>query len=385
MVDIAKQPEAADVAPRQPSARRPSPYKQWMESIGIPIHRGFYMPDLRTIELGEWPERQCSAAFLELVGSEGVAEARVTEIAPGQTLPPLKFALDEAVYVLEGRGLTTVWMDGKSKKTFEWQKHSLFMLPHGATHQITNAQGDRPARLLHYNYLPISMSALQDPSFFFNNRHEGTDPMAATEGEFYSEAKIVRASDPNEPVIRRSMWHGNFFPDMRAWDQLVPFWGRGAGGTVVSIQFPGSQMTCHMSVFPAQTYKKGHRHGPGFVIVIPTGVGYSVMWQEGRFDERVVIPWQEASIFVPPMRWFHQHFNLGEAPARYLAFHPLPQLAGTGERIEDRSRDQIEYPDEDPWTRQTFDEELAKRGLKSIMPEEAYKDPSYEWDYGNQG
>ena len=45
---------------------------------------------------------------------------------------------------------------------------------------------------------------------------------------------------------------------------------------------------------------------------------------------------------------------------------------GAGERVEGASN-QIEYPDEDPWVREKFEGELAKRGLQSIMPEEAYK------------
>ena len=107
-------------------------YESWIRSIGIPVHEGYYLDDLRTIELGWWEERQCNAAFLQLEGQQGVAEARVTEIAPGQTLPPLKFALDDVVYVLEGRGFCTVSSDdGQSSRTFEWQKHSLFLLDLG--------------------------------------------------------------------------------------------------------------------------------------------------------------------------------------------------------------------------------------------------------------
>ncbi|MFN0070498.1 MAG: hypothetical protein ACKVVP_03275 [Chloroflexota bacterium] len=134
-----------------------------------------------------------------------------------------------------------------------------------------------------------------------------------------------------------------------------------------------------MSVFDAKTYKKGHRHGPGFVIIIPAGEGYSIMWPEG--EEKVIIPWHEGSVFVPPNRWFHQHFNVGETSARYLAWHPLPQMMGSGERVDNRAQNQIEYPFEEPWIREKFESELAARGLKSIMPEQAYKDPSYEWEY----
>ena len=43
------------------------------------------------------------------------------EIPPGQTMPPLKVAVDEAVYVVEGRGLTSIWQEpGGETVSFEW-------------------------------------------------------------------------------------------------------------------------------------------------------------------------------------------------------------------------------------------------------------------------
>ena len=375
MVDTQKAP----IAPSQQTGpggqpRAETSYEKWIKGTGLPIHGGYYIEDGRTVELGWWAERECNAAFLMLEGLQGVSEARITEIPPGKTLPPLKFALDEVVYVLDGRGLTTVWRDeGKEKRTFEWQKHSMFLLPRNHFHQFSNAQGDKPVRLLHQSYLPLAMTAVPEPTFFFNNPQEFPDLMAGSSDDFYSEASVIPSGRNNV----RSQWIGNFFPDMRAWDKLVPFRGRGAGGTTVSIQFPGSPMTCHMSVFDPKTYKKGHRHGPGFVLVIPTGEGYSVMWQGD--GEKVVVPWHEGSIFVPPRMWFHQHFNLGDTPARYLALHP-PREFSSGEQVQGEAN-QIEYPYEDSFIRERFEGELAKRGLTSIMPDEAYKDPTFEWDY----
>ena len=84
-------------------------------------------------------------------------------------------------------------------------------------------------------------------------------------------------------------------------------------------------------------------------------------------------------MFVPPNKWFHQHFNVGATPARYLALHPPRQFRGHAEKIEDRAKDMIEYVNEDPWIRKKFEDELGKRGITSLMPEEAYKVSSYEW------
>src|SRR5579875_2025234 len=107
-------------------------YDEWMESRGVPVHKGFFVRDVRTLELGWWEERKCNTAFIQLSGQEGVSEARVTEIAPGETLPPYKLAIDEVVYVVSGRGMTSVWGDQpESRRTFEWQDHAMFMVPHG--------------------------------------------------------------------------------------------------------------------------------------------------------------------------------------------------------------------------------------------------------------
>ena len=143
------------------------------------------------------------------------------------------------------------------------------------------------------------------------------------------------------------------------------------------IQFPDSEVSAHMSVFQAQTYKKAHRHGPGRAIIIPDGEGYSIMWEEGK--EKVVVPWHECSMVTPPGRWFHQHFNAGASAARYVALHPPMQFHGHAEKVEDRAKDQIEYPDEDPSIKKKFEEELAKRGVQSLMPPEAYTDRNCEW------
>ena len=327
----ASQPAIEDIAASYVRSR-PWPYRRWMASVGIPIHKGYFIDDLTKLELGWWEERGCSAAFLELAGSEGISETRLTEIPPGATLPPLKFALDEVVYVVQGRGFSSIWgSDGSSKKSFEWQKNSMFLVPRGHTHQLSNAQGDQPVRLLHYNCLPLVMATLADPEFYFNNARDEQDRLGESDGEFYTPAIAAQISDATLAFGVRDIWFGNFFPDMRAWDKLAAHTMRGVGASAVYVQFPGSEMAAHMSVFPARTYKKAHRHGPAFVIVIPAGDGYSIMWEEGK--EKMVFPWKEGSLFVPPNRWFHQHFNVGETSARYLAFHPPVQFEGWAEQI----------------------------------------------------
>ena len=360
------------------STTSPYVYDEWIEGLDVPVHRGFFIPDARAVELGRWEDRGCDTAFIQLAGQEGVSEARVTEIPPGETLPPYKMSIDEVVYVLSGRGATAVWKEtGGVKQTFEWQHHALFLVPANHHRAFSNMQGNAPVRLLHYSYLPLALSVMPDPGFFLDNPYLGDDP---DDSNLFSEATAVTQGGMRWVDTQKkntAYWYGNFFPDMRAWDKLTSNAHRGASSRSVRIQFANSSMSCHMSVFPARTYKKAHRHGPGRVIVIPDGEGYSLMWPEG--EEKVDVPWQEGALFVPPNRWFHQHFNLGGDPARYLALHPPMQFHGYADKVQDRARDQIEYSAEDPGVRGRFEERLASRGLSSSMPEAAYTDPDYVW------
>lgn len=347
-----------------------SPHFLWAKSLGLPIIQGYYIEDARTVELGWWEERKCYTAFVMLSGQEGTGEMRITEIPPGETLPPLKFALDELVYVLSGSGLTTVW-EGDKSHTFEWHDRSMFLLPRNQTHQLANARGDQPVRLVHYNFLPTALAGIPYPELFFNNENFLPIKEQGIEADLYSTA----TSAPS--TTGAVLWWGNFFPDMAKWDKLADLSERGAGGSTVAMQFPHSPHFAHMSVIPMQRYKKGHRHGPGFAIVIPGGEGFSIMWKD-EDAEKIAVPWHEASIFIPPNRWFHQHFNTGTIPARYLALHPPVQFA-YDEKHENRNRNQIEYVDEDPMIRKMFEEELGKHGLESTMPDEAYTDPGYKF------
>ena len=62
-------------------------YDRWLKSQDVPIHTGHYVQDLRTLERGWWSLRGCPGAVLNLTGHQGVTEAHVLEIPPGQTIP----------------------------------------------------------------------------------------------------------------------------------------------------------------------------------------------------------------------------------------------------------------------------------------------------------
>jgi hypothetical protein len=86
-------------------------------------------------------------------------------------------------------------------------------------------------------------------------------------------------------------------------------------------------------------------------------------------------------VVVPPEDWFHQHFNTGPEPARYLALRfsgakfrqPSNAQRGEGADVSVRLGGwQIEYEDEDPEVHRLFEREAASHGavcrMKAFIP-----------------
>jgi oxalate decarboxylase/phosphoglucose isomerase-like protein (cupin superfamily) len=148
---------------------------------------------------------------------------------------------------------------------------------------------------------------------------------------------------------------------------------RGAGGGHIRFNMAKASLASHISQFPVGTYKKAHKHGPGAHVIVLSGEGYSLMWPEGEEPRRY--DWQPGTMIVPPNAWFHQHFNSGPTPARYLAFkHWSPRNAqGVPMSWISRRRggNQIDYADETREVRTMFAEALARHGLKPRM-DDAY-------------
>lgn len=311
--------------------------------------------------LEDWPRKGGKGAVINLTGSEGVTDAYIAEIPPGKRLQPQKHLYEEMIVILSGRGATTIWQEGGAEQTFEWQEWSLFAIPINAWHQHFNGQGDKPVRYLAATNAPTVVSLFHNmdfilkDSFVFKDRFSGEQDYFTSAGRFLSEKDRI--------------WETNFVADVRS-AKLYSWKERGAGGNNVLFELADNTMAAHISEFPPGTYKKAHRHGPGANVILVNGAGYSLMWPEGQ--PRVKVDWRKGSMFVPPDKWFHQHFNTGSEPARYLALREgsRKNLMGRAFKIDEdikKGGDQIEYKDQDPEIERLFSEELAKKGLKSRM------------------
>ncbi|HEV8306304.1 MAG TPA: cupin domain-containing protein [Methylomirabilota bacterium] len=336
-------------------------YQQWQEAEGLPVVRGFYVEDLRGVELRPWARKGGQGAFIDMEGTGGTNAAYVCEIPPGGKLAPQRHLYEEVIYVLTGRGATSVWLEGGPRLTFEWQAGSLFAIPLNAFHQHFNASGTQPARYYAVTSAPLVMNLFHNHDFIFDNPFVFRDRFTGEPDAFSGKGTFLASR----------IWEANFIPDVNTF-QLIDWKERGAGGSNIMFELANNTLIAHISEFPVGTYKKAHRHGPGANVIILSGQGYSLLWPDGQPWTKV--DWHDGSVFVPPDYWWHQHFNAGPTPARYLAIRwgsVKHKLDDKHDRLaENRASggNQIEYEDEDPAVRELFEAELAKAGARSRMP-----------------
>jgi quercetin dioxygenase-like cupin family protein len=340
---------------RRQGFRYDTVYQQWQRGEEIPCYTGAHVADLYNLEVGPWARTGQKGAFVNLASQE-IDDGQLLEIAPGGETTVQHHLYESMIYVLEGRGATTLWQSGGPKQTVEWQRGSLFSPPLNCYYQHFNLDGSQRARLYAGTTAPAAMNLLREPEFIFNTPHAFTNRFDGQDDFF----------KPGER-LGKGRWKTNFVPDLRGFE-LDPSLHRGANGTSMGFAMSDNASNVHMSEFPPGTYKKAHRHGAGAHVIVLTGQGYSLLHFEGH--ERLKVDWQDGSI-VSPRHWeYHQHFNTGPTPARYLAF----TFGGAVIVSQDAhvAENQIEYEDEDPEVFELFQRECAEHGAEVVLPRPAY-------------
>jgi oxalate decarboxylase/phosphoglucose isomerase-like protein (cupin superfamily) len=359
---MAKDAAVSEELAQKFETEKDSAYGQWVRAQGLDIISAHYVRNLRHVELKPWARRGGRGAFINHEASRTSNDCYVCEIPAGKKLEPQRQLYEEMILVLSGRGSTTVWNDAGARITFEWKAGAIFAIPLNCWHQHFNGSGQEPARFVAVTSCPSVMNRYGDANFVFNtqrdfpNRFNGEPDYFTAKGEqngFLLTTNFV-ADAVNLPLISANE--------------------RGAGGGHIRFNMARASLASHISQFGVGTYKKGHAHGPGAHVILLTGEGYSLMWPEGEKPQRY--DWEVGTLIVPPNKWFHQHFNTGPTPARYLAFKHWSPRNAQGVPMSWISRRlggyQIDYADESAEVRQMYAEALAKHGLKPRM-DDAYQ------------
>lgn len=338
-----------------------TPYTRWVAKEGLDIIDGIYVPDLNAVELKPWARRNGYGVFINHDASRTSNDCYVCEIGPGDELTVQRQLYEEMILILSGRGATSVWNDAGQKVSFEWRAGAMFSIPLNTWHQHFNGSGKDKVRFVAVTNLAPILNIFEEPEFIFNTAYD-------FKSRFSGESDYFAPKDKMSGLLLET----NFVADVVNLP-LIEAKERGAGGGHIRFNLAKSSMNTHISQFPVGTYKKAHAHGPGAHVIILAGEGYSLMWPEGEEPKRY--EWHPGTMITPPNMWYHQHFNKGTTPARYLAFKyegvAIRNAQGVPKAWISRriGGHQIDYADENRQVRTTFAEALAESGLESRMAE----------------
>ena len=343
-------------------------YLEWLAREQIPVTEDFGV-DLLKVPTARWARYETDAAAVHLKGRGDFLNMFVLDIAPSKSTAPQRHLYEEVLYVLDGRGSTTIETRDGRRHSFEWGPRSLFAIPLNTRYRLFNGSGSARSRLVSTTNLPAVMNMFHDESFVFANDWDfagrvGSDKYFNGEGDFI----------PIRPG--NHLWETNFVPDLAA-IELKPWSERGARGSNIMFILADGTMHAHISEMPVGTYKKAHRHPADFHVMCVTGTGYSLLWYEGDSDW-VKVDWKHGTVFAPPDAMFHQHFNTGATPARYLATaygslrYPFTEgkrnalFGGVSTSVKEGGN-QIEYADQSPRVHELYMKETAKNGVTVRM------------------
>jgi hypothetical protein len=340
-------------------------YRNWATAEGVPVHEGFAV-DLISADVKPWARFGAKGAVVNVAGRGDFLDLWLLDIAASRSTDYQRHICEAVGYVLTGQGRVMIDAGGGQAYTVSWGERSMFAIPLNARYRIVN-DGQKRARIALTTSFPIMMNLLRDDKFIFGTDFEFADRMGTR--ELYEGAGVALSHET--AGITRHFWQTNHVEDLGAFEGLKTQQYRGRG-SALRFLMADSVLHGHVAEIPAGAYKKAHRHMGGSHIYSVTGAGYSLLWYEGD-AERVRVDWRHGVVHSPPDNMYHQHFNLGDQPARYFAIkmgnYKYPVTSRMDEQmkasadVKKKRRDQIDYEDEDPIIRQLYARALAARAF----------------------
>lgn len=304
-----------------------SPYQRWLLNARaeIPVFDGLAIDDISQLTLPPWPQmgEGVNGLYLRLANYQ-IIDGRLMEIPVGGRTVEQRQFFEKGIYILAGSGYTLIQQEGETPQRVDWSAGSLISIPLNVRHWHVN-DGLTRARLLVVSSFPFVINAIdnetfiEDNPFVFNDRYDGGE-------DYFDQVKQLDeyTQDTNRVGDIRSV-------------ATEDFDYRGEGNSSARWIMAGNRMLdMHISEMPPGMYKKAHRHNGDAFILVLSGKGFSMTWPEGQFHKNRRIDWQAGTLFVPPTYWYHQHFNTGDTPARYLAINPPVLVRNLGLRFIDQ-------------------------------------------------
>ncbi len=287
--------------PGQAAQGRPGKYRASRTGDRYYVE-GNLVQDLRTVPLKPRPKRGGQSAYFAM--GNRTMEAHVSEIPPGQGKRAHRHVNEAIIAIVSGRGYSEIWTgEGAEKHRYDWQEGSLLTIPLNCYHQHFNSDPDKPARYLAITNVPFMLMLFGTEAFVYDNDFQFTQLW----DEFFSTKK--------ENVGGRH-WKVQFVEDLRTFPLIKrEFRGDSSAKFLLGTHTIGA----HISQIPPGKAKPAHHHINEAYIYIPSGKGYTRIYEkEGGPEQRY--EWQQGSLLSIPLNYYHQHVNTDpDNPALYLA------------------------------------------------------------------
>lgn len=304
-----------------------TPYEHWFAANKdkMPHYAGLVIQDARTEPLKQsWERFGVNGMYIKMADYQ-ITDGWLLEIPAKGQIKPQKHMFEAGIYFFGGPGHIILQQEGKRPQRIDFKYRTLFSVPLNVQYQIFN-DSDKPVRLVAVTSFPFSINSTNNEKYVWENDFAFTDRYDAQE-DF---ATYSEHTGENDTVT-------NVVPDAVEFE-LDAYDHRGKGTTNMHWKMAGNSiLDMHVSEMPAGVFKKAHRHSSDAFILLTSGKGYSITWPEGRYEDRVRVDWQEGSIFVPPIYWYHQHYNPEpQGSARYMAINAPPIVVALGLRFNDQ-------------------------------------------------
>lgn len=258
------------------------PYQDWIEAEAITISTGRAI-NLFETKLAPWARFGMDGAACHVAGRCDFLSVFVFELKRGQSSAPVRKVYEECVYVLAGNGKTIFTLSDGRTTEIEWAAGMAFSAPVNAT-CVHTANAGAAARLVSFNDLRYLMGLYRNEDFLFAN----SAPMHKRQNE------AVAASLSASPA-----------------HMDLP-----AGGKS-SLALAAGSVGCDIVELSPGSADLATRQMQGAHMLCLSGSGFTISFESDASPlERV--DWGPGVVIGLHSMSFHQHFNAGHSPARFM-------------------------------------------------------------------
>lgn len=273
-------------------------------------------------------------------------DATLVEIPPGGKLAHHKHLYEEMIYIVSGRGYTTMWLPGTTaKKRYDWSASDVLSPSLNAWHETANASSTEPARLLVISSAPLltrmfgTAALAMSSDYVFQDRWE----------KGLKEPKFLERPGRNGGKVDLSLMSiGHFMPDMLTMKMPIAFGDPTYPEDGINVVPPTDTSTgvdaeagmAGNRLFEWQnreylkadagTHEEGnHHHAWEVVYYCPVGQMEIYLKRQGKNEQRRTVKWIAGDMIIVEADEVHQLYT-PEKGTRFLQFKVSGYFRGSG-------------------------------------------------------